>query len=167
MPPAAKGNGASNAGGNGNGKTVALLGLTFKANTDDMRDSPSLAIVTALQDAGATVRAYDPEGMEQAAKLLEDVTYCDDAYEAMQGADAAVIVTEWDAFRALDLERARETLRDYGNMSSATVLFVLKAILEAARPGAEEQVCSMAFGPGLTVETALLTAIGAQATEQR
>jgi UDPglucose 6-dehydrogenase len=98
-------------GGQGHGKTVALLGLTFKANTDDMRDSPALAIVRALQDAGAKVRAYDPEGMEQAAQLLEDVTYCDDAYQAMEGADAAVIVTEWDAFRALDFERAGRLLR--------------------------------------------------------
>jgi UDPglucose 6-dehydrogenase len=99
-------------GGDGHGKTVALLGLTFKANTDDMRDSPSLAIVRALQDAGAGVRAYDPEGMEQAAKLLDEVTYCNDAYEAMEGADAAVIVTEWDAFRALDFERMRKALKD-------------------------------------------------------
>jgi UDPglucose 6-dehydrogenase len=98
-------------GGEGHGKTVALLGLTFKANTDDMRDSPSLAIVRALQDAGAAVRAYDPEGMEQASKLLENVTYCDDAYIALEGADAAVIVTEWDAFRALDFDRARELLK--------------------------------------------------------
>ncbi|KRA84231.1 UDP-glucose dehydrogenase family protein [Altererythrobacter sp. Root672] len=94
------------------GKTVALLGLTFKANTDDMRDSPSLAIVRALQDAGVTVRAFDPEGMEQAAKVLDDVTYCDDAYDAMEGADAAVIVTEWDAFRALDFQRAGTVLRN-------------------------------------------------------
>jgi UDPglucose 6-dehydrogenase len=99
-------------GGEGHGKTVALLGLTFKANTDDMRDSPSLAIVRTLQDAGATVRAYDPEGMEQAAKLIDNVTYCDDAYQAMDGADAAVIVTEWDAFRALDFEQARKLLKD-------------------------------------------------------
>jgi UDPglucose 6-dehydrogenase len=99
-------------GGDGHGKTIALLGLTFKANTDDMRDSPSLAIVRALQDAGAAVRAYDPEGMEQAKKLLDEVTYCNDAYEAMEGADAAVIVTEWDAFRALDFDRARKLLRD-------------------------------------------------------
>ena len=99
-------------GGDGHGKTVALLGLTFKANTDDMRDSPALAIVRALQDAGATVRAYDPEGMEQAKALLDDVTYCGDAYEAMDGADAAVIVTEWDAFRALDFDRAKKLLKD-------------------------------------------------------
>src|SRR5690606_14467862 len=99
-------------GGDGHGKTVALLGLTFKADTDDMRDSPALAIVRALQDAGATVRAHDPEGMEQAKALLDDVTYCGDAYEAMTGADAAVIVTEWDAFRALDFDRAKKLLND-------------------------------------------------------
>ncbi|MBO9519798.1 MAG: UDP-glucose/GDP-mannose dehydrogenase family protein [Porphyrobacter sp.] len=98
--------------GQSQGKTVALLGLTFKANTDDMRDSPALAIVRALQDGGVTVRAFDPEGMEQAAKLLDDVTYCGDAYEAMEGAHAAVIVTEWDAFRALDFQRAGAALED-------------------------------------------------------
>jgi len=98
-------------GGAAQGKVVALLGLTFKANTDDMRDSPALAIVRALQDAGATVRAYDPEGMEQAKALLEGVTYCEGAYQAMEGADAAVIVTEWDAFRALDFERMGQLLR--------------------------------------------------------
>ena len=99
-------------GGDAQGKVVALLGLTFKANTDDMRDSPAISIVRALQDAGATVRAYDPEGMEQAKAVLDDVVYCDDAYEAMQGADAAVIVTEWDTFRALDFDRAGELLRE-------------------------------------------------------
>jgi UDPglucose 6-dehydrogenase len=87
-----------------------VLGLTFKANTDDMRDSPSLAIVQALQDAGMTVRAYDPEGMEQASRLLDGVTYCKDAYETFEGASAAVIVTEWDAFRALDFGRMGELL---------------------------------------------------------
>ena len=100
-------------GGNAHGKVIALLGLTFKANTDDMRDSPSIAIVRALEDAGAVVRAYDPEGMEQAAKVIDgSVTYCSDAYDAMDGADAAVIVTEWDAFRALDLDRAYSLLRE-------------------------------------------------------
>jgi len=98
-------------GGAVSGKTVALLGLTFKANTDDMRDSPSIAIVQSLQDAGVEIRAYDPEGMEQAAKLIGNVTYCNDAYDAMEGADAAVIATEWDAFRALDLDRAAGLLR--------------------------------------------------------
>jgi UDPglucose 6-dehydrogenase len=99
-------------GGETHGRTVGVLGLTFKANTDDMRDSPSLAIVQALQDAGMKVRAYDPEGMEQAARLLDGVTYCDDAYEALEGASAAVIVTEWDAFRALDFARMAELLAD-------------------------------------------------------
>jgi UDPglucose 6-dehydrogenase len=98
-------------GGSVRGKTIALLGLTFKPNTDDMREAPSLAIVTALQDAGATVRAYDPEGMSQAAKLLDNVTYAKSAYECITGADAMVIVTEWDEFRALDLGRAKGLLK--------------------------------------------------------
>jgi UDPglucose 6-dehydrogenase len=98
--------------GETHGKTVGVLGLTFKPNTDDMRDSPALAIVQALQDAGMKVRAYDPEGMEQAAKLLDGVTYCNDAYEALEGASAAVIVTEWDAFRALDFARMGQLLKE-------------------------------------------------------
>jgi len=98
-------------GGSVSGKTIAVLGLTFKPNTDDMRDAPSLDIVPALQEAGATIRAYDPEGMGEARKLLRDVTWCDDAYEAMDGADAVTIVTEWNEFRLLDLERAKGLLR--------------------------------------------------------
>lgn len=90
-------------GGDLSGKTVAILGLTFKPNTDDMRDSPSLDIIPALTKAGATVRAHDPEGMEEAKELLEDVHYCDGPYHAAEGADVVVIVTEWDAYRALDL----------------------------------------------------------------
>ena len=91
------------------GKTVALLGLTFKPNTDDMRDAPSLAIAQALLDAGANVVAYDPEGMALAATLLPGVTMATGAYQAIAGAHAVVLVTEWDAFRALDLKRvARE-----------------------------------------------------------
>lgn len=97
-------------GGDQHGKTVAVLGLTFKANTDDMRDSPSISIVQALQDAGIAVKAYDPEGMEQARKVIDKVTYCDSPYDAVDGADAAVIVTEWDAFRALDLDRMKGLL---------------------------------------------------------
>ncbi|WP_380784570.1 UDP-glucose dehydrogenase family protein [Sphingomonas sp. R86521] len=89
------------------GKTVALLGLTFKPNTDDMRDAPSLAIATALADAGVRVRAFDPEGMDAAKAMMPDLTYCRDAYEAAEGADAVVIVTEWDAFRALDFARLK------------------------------------------------------------
>ena len=92
-------------GGDARGKKVALLGLTFKPNTDDMRDAPSLAIVQALEDAGAQIVAYDPEGMDVAAPLMPGVTMTKDAYEAATGADALVLVTEWDAFRALDLKR--------------------------------------------------------------
>ncbi len=98
-------------GGSVDGKTVAVLGLTFKPNTDDMRDSPSLAIIPALQRAGATVRAYDPEGMEEAKALLpEGVAYCADAYATMAGADALCIVTEWNEFRGLDLRRVKSLL---------------------------------------------------------
>ncbi|WP_112663433.1 UDP-glucose dehydrogenase family protein [Microvirga flavescens] len=97
-------------GGAVRGKTVALLGLTFKPNTDDLRDAPSLTIVTALQDAGARVRAYDPEGMEAARDLLPDVEFSSDPYACAQNADALVIVTEWDVFRALDLGRLRHLL---------------------------------------------------------
>ncbi|WP_121119848.1 UDP-glucose dehydrogenase family protein [Croceibacterium ferulae] len=98
------------AGGDVRGKTVALLGLTFKPNTDDMRDAPSLAIVQALQDGGAKVRAYDPEGVEQAKPLLKDVEFCSSPYVAAESADVLVIVTEWDEFRALDLERMSNIL---------------------------------------------------------
>ena len=98
-------------GGQVRGRTIALLGLTFKPNTDDMRDAPSIAIVTALQDAGAQVRAYDPAGMEQAQAVLQGVQYCESAYEAAEGADALVIVTEWDMFRALDLRVLRRAMR--------------------------------------------------------
>ncbi|WP_341702978.1 UDP-glucose/GDP-mannose dehydrogenase family protein [Ferrovibrio sp.] len=92
------------------GKTIAVLGLTFKPETDDMRDSPSLEIVPALQAAGATVRAYDPEGMGEAKKLLNGVVWCDDTYAAASGADALVIITEWNQFRALDLGRLKGLL---------------------------------------------------------
>ncbi|HEX4735963.1 MAG TPA: UDP-glucose/GDP-mannose dehydrogenase family protein [Allosphingosinicella sp.] len=92
-------------GGDARGRTVALLGLTFKPNTDDMRDAPSISIVQALQDAGAKVRGYDPEGVEQARPLLPDVEFCDSPYKAAEGADAVVLVTEWDVLRALDLSR--------------------------------------------------------------
>jgi UDPglucose 6-dehydrogenase len=98
-------------GGSVKGKTVAVLGLTFKPNTDDMRDSPSLDIIPALKAAGATVRAYDPEGMAEARKLLPEIEYRDDAYSIMEGADCLVIVTEWNEFRALDLKRVKQLLR--------------------------------------------------------
>jgi len=89
------------------GKKVAMLGLTFKPNTDDMRDSPAIAIALALADAGISVSAYDPEGMELAAPLMPDVTMAANTYAAIEGSDAVVIVTEWDAFRALDFERIK------------------------------------------------------------
>jgi len=97
-------------GGDVAGKTIAVLGVTFKPNTDDMREAPSLSIVPALQGAGATVRAFDPEGMEEARKVLADVVWCQDAYEAMQGADALAILTEWNQFRNLDLARVKRLL---------------------------------------------------------
>jgi len=90
-------------GGNLRSKTIAVLGVTFKPNTDDMRDAPSIPLITALQDMGAQVRAFDPIGMPQARKVLENVTFCDDAYDCAKGAHALVIVTEWEQFRALDL----------------------------------------------------------------
>jgi UDPglucose 6-dehydrogenase len=93
-------------GGNGSlrGKSIAVLGVTFKPNTDDMRDAPSIPLITALQDMGAEVRAFDPVGMPQARKVLENVTFCNDAYDCAKGAHALVIVTEWEQFRALDLK---------------------------------------------------------------
>jgi UDPglucose 6-dehydrogenase len=118
-------------GGDLNGKTVALLGLTFKPNTDDMRDAPSLAIVPALQAMGATVRAFDPEGMEQARKLM-DIETCADAYEAMQGADGLVLLTEWNEFRALNLVKVRELLKQ-------------KLIVDLRNIYAPEQMCSYGF----------------------
>jgi UDPglucose 6-dehydrogenase len=97
-------------GGSLRGKTVGLLGLTFKPNTDDMRESPSIPLVTALQDLGASIKAYDPEGMEQARSELSDVTYCDGPYSCAEGSDALVIVTEWEQFRALDLARLKREM---------------------------------------------------------
>jgi len=98
-------------GGDVQGKTIAVLGLTFKPNTDDMRESPAISIIKKLQAAGATVRAYDPEGMEQARNDLPDITYCSGAYQTMEQADALVFITEWDAFRALDLSRVKSLLK--------------------------------------------------------
>ena len=97
-------------GGSVEGKTLAILGLTFKPNTDDMRDAPSLIIIPGLQKLGAIIRAYDPEGMEEASTMFEDVEFCDDAYHAMTGSDIAAILTEWNQFRALNLSRVVETL---------------------------------------------------------
>ena len=110
-------------GGSVRGQSVAVLGLTFKPNTDDMRDSPAISVITALQDAGARVKAFDPEGMDQARLHLENLTYCDDPYSTCEGAAALVIITEWDAFRALDLDRVKTLL-------TAPVLVDLRNIYE-------------------------------------
>lgn len=99
-------------GGSVAGRTIAVLGLTFKPNTDDMRDAPSLEIVPALQAAGATVRAFDPEGMDEAKRLMSGIEWCSDAYQAMDGADAVVIITEWNQFRLLDLKRIKSLLKE-------------------------------------------------------
>jgi len=98
-------------GGAVRGKKIALLGLAFKPNTDDMRDAPSLAIVASLAGDGADVHAYDPESMEQARPLMPEVTFHNDAYSALDGAAAVAIVTEWDAFRALDLDRVKSLMK--------------------------------------------------------
>ena len=98
-------------GGEMQGKSVAVLGTTFKPNTDDMRESPSLDIIPALQEQGAHVKAYDPAGMEEAKKLLEKVEWCDDSYAAIDGADVIVLVTEWNEFRSLDLKRVKSLMK--------------------------------------------------------
>ena len=126
---------AAACGGSLAGKTLAVLGLTFKPNTDDMRDSPSLAILPRLAAAGATIRAFDPEGMDEAKKLMPGLVYCGDAYETMEGADALVLLTEWNAFRALDLARVHSVLAnplvidlrniyDPGEMTAAGLSYV-------------------------------------------
>jgi UDPglucose 6-dehydrogenase len=101
---------ASVFGGTLRGKTISVLGLTFKPNTDDMRESPSIPLITALQDLGAKIRAYDPEGMEQSKTELSEICYCDGPYSCADGADALVIVTEWEQFRALDLDRLKRAM---------------------------------------------------------
>jgi len=98
-------------GGSVEGKTIGILGLAFKPNTDDMRDAPSLDIVPALIAAGATVKAYDPEAMDEAKKLLDGIEYCDNAYDTVEGADAMVVLTEWNEFRGMDLDRIKDALR--------------------------------------------------------
>ena len=134
------------AGGDVRGKTIGILGLTFKPNTDDMRDAPAISIVQALRDAGAIIRAYDPEGMAAAAPLLGEVAYTDSAYTAAEDASAIVIVTEWDAFRALDFARlkavmAMPVLVDLRNIYRADDLaaagFVYRSV---GRPGDGEPV---------------------------
>jgi UDPglucose 6-dehydrogenase len=101
---------AGAAGGSLRGKTIAVLGLTFKPDTDDMREAPSIPLITGLLDMGAKVRAHDPAGMEQARKDLPDIEYCDDPYLCARGADAMVLITEWVQYRAMDLERLRREM---------------------------------------------------------
>jgi UDPglucose 6-dehydrogenase len=98
-------------GGSLRGKAVAVLGLTFKPNTDDMREAPSIPLITALQDMGARVRAYDPVGMAQAREVLTGVEFCDSPYSCAEGTEALVIVTEWEQFRALDFDRLRSVMK--------------------------------------------------------
>ena len=98
-------------GGEVRGKTVGVLGLAFKPETDDMRDSPSIPLIRGLQQLGARIRAYDPQAIEHSKEIFEDVTFCEDAYDTAEGADALVIVTEWNEFRALNLSRIRKALR--------------------------------------------------------
>lgn len=93
------------------GKTIAILGVTFKPNTDDMRDSVSLDVIPALQQAGAVIRAFDPAGMHEAAKLLENVVWCSDAYDAMQGVDAVALLAEWNEFRGLDIDKMKSIMK--------------------------------------------------------
>jgi UDPglucose 6-dehydrogenase len=146
-------------GGSVRGKVIGVLGLTFKPDTDDMREAPSLSIITALQDAGARVRAYDPEGMEAAGGLLEGVAYAPDAYGCLEGADAAVLVTEWEEFRALDLERVRDAMR-------APVLVDLRNVYRPehmASAGFTYVSVGRAFVPDIANETAEpLTATAAE-----
>jgi UDPglucose 6-dehydrogenase len=120
-------------GGDVRGKRIAVLGLTFKPNTDDMRDSPAISIIQTLKDGGASVVGYDPEGMENAAKLIEGIDYADDTYAAAKDAEALVIVTEWNQFRALDFARL-------GRLMNAPVLVDLRNIYrreEVVRHGFE------------------------------
>jgi UDPglucose 6-dehydrogenase len=98
-------------GGGLRGRTIAVLGLTFKPNTDDMRDAPSIPLITALTDMGARVRAYDPVGMEQARQVISGIEFCDGPYHCAEGADALVIVTEWEQFRALDFARLKGMMK--------------------------------------------------------
>jgi UDPglucose 6-dehydrogenase len=122
-------------GGSVRGKTIAVLGLTFKPNTDDMRDSPAISIITALQDGGARINAFDPEGMDQARLVLDDLTFFYDPYSCCEKADALVIVTEWDEFRALDLDRVKTLL-------TAPIMIDLRNIYDPAEMAKKEFVYS-------------------------
>jgi UDPglucose 6-dehydrogenase len=133
----------SNLAGGLRGKTVAVLGLTFKPDTDDMREAPSIPLVTGLLDMGAKVRAHDPVGMEQARKELPDIEYCDDPYACIKGADAMVVVTEWVQYRTLDLERVKREMAQpvvvdlrniYRPEEMAALGFTYESIGRAAEP---------------------------------
>ena len=137
-------------GGSLRGKTIAVLGLTFKPDTDDMREAPSIALITGLQDLGATVRAFDPAGMEQAKKILPDVIYSEGPYACAEGAEALVIVTEWEQFRALDLTvlkqvMARPVIVDLRNIYSSA---------EITRHGFTYASVGLGACPAETIETA-------------
>jgi UDPglucose 6-dehydrogenase len=133
----------SNLAGGLRGKTVAVLGLTFKPDTDDMREAPSIPLVTGLLDMGAKVRAHDPVGMERARKELPDIEYCDDPYACLKGADAMVVVTEWVQYRTLDLERVKREMAQpvvvdlrniYRPEEMAALGFTYESIGRAAEP---------------------------------
>jgi len=98
-------------GGDIDGRTIAVLGLTFRPDTDDMRDAPSVPLIETLQRLGARIRAYDPAGIENAAKVLNSVDFCEDPYECTRNADAVVVMTEWDAIRKIDLAQLKQNLR--------------------------------------------------------
>ncbi len=132
------------AGGSVRGKTIAVLGVTFKPNTDDMREAPSLVIVPMLHERGATLRVYDPQGRKQAEPLLEGVTWCEDSLDAANGADILLVLTEWNEFRALDLQEARSRmsgdmlvdLRNIFNPSQASAAGL--RYISVGRPGSED-----------------------------
>jgi UDPglucose 6-dehydrogenase len=143
-------------GGDLSGKTIGILGLTFKPNTDDMRDAPSLDIIPALQAKGATIIAHDPEGEHEARPLLANVTFARDAYEAADGADALVIITEWDQFRALDFDRLRSLMKrpvlvDLRNIYKAADLqrlgFIYSSIGRPDAPSAPSEITAKAPTP--------------------
>ena len=117
-------------GGDVSGRVIGILGLAFKPETDDMRDSPTIPLIQGLQAKGATIRAYDPQSIENARTIFEDVTYCADAYETAEGADALVIATEWNEFRALNLQRLRKALKQ-------PVIVDLRNVYDPARVRAE------------------------------
>jgi UDPglucose 6-dehydrogenase len=118
------------AGGSVRGKTVGVLGVTFKPDTDDMRDAPSLVILPMLQMRGASIRAYDPQGRAKAEELLSNINWCENATEVTEGADVLVVMTEWNEFRALDLKSLRETMR--GNVLVDLRNMYLEALAEEA-----------------------------------